>query len=377
MTAPLESRVLMRTVRMLVLATAGHKPAEDDLRRLIAQDETPDTIMADDAVDVTLLDERELLAVKGLRGRLLRALPVPLALAAQAWRRRRDFDVVLSWGERLAFPLAAAMSLTRRPRAGHIAILMWPLSASGPSRLKRLIRRTAVPVLARHGIDRLCVPAPYQRRLVAERWRIPPQRMVAANWPIDTRFWRPLDREADMICSVGREMRDYGTLLEALRPLDIRCHIAAGTGILNDTLTREDARASNVGARSLPAGVTVGPKSAVELRELYARSRIVVVAVLESESDNGITSIAEAMAMGRAVITMKTRGRAEILIDGVNCVLVPVGDPAALRAAIQELWEDPERCARLGAEARARIVAAHGIEQWLSAMRAAAGEPRP
>ncbi len=365
----------MQPVRMLGLATAGDKPSDRELRQLIAEDRLPDVIMADEEVEITSLDDRYLAGLGGLRGRVLRRLPIPVALALEVWPRRGDFDVVLTWGERLAFPVALVMALSRRRRAGHIAILMWPLSTAGSSRLKRLARRAILPVLARRGIDRLCVPAPRQRQLVIERWRIPRERMVAANWPVDTRFWRPSEGVGDLIVSVGREMRDYGTLLAAVDALDLPCHIAAGTGPLNVAFRSDDARASNVGGRALPANVTVSAKSPVQLRELYERARLVVIPILPSESDNGITAIAEAMAMGRAVISTDTAGRAEVLEDNVTCVLVPPSDPLALRTAIRELWDDPQRCAQLGARARRRIVATHGIDQWLSAIRSAARDP--
>jgi hypothetical protein len=123
------------SVRMLVLATAGRKPDDEELRRLIAEDIVPDAILAEDALDATSLDERDLMRIPSLGGRALRCLPTPVALALMVWWRRRDFDVVLSWGERLAFPLAVLISITKRPRMGHIAILMWPFATSSPSRL--------------------------------------------------------------------------------------------------------------------------------------------------------------------------------------------------------------------------------------------------
>jgi glycosyltransferase involved in cell wall biosynthesis len=175
-------------------------------------------------------------------------------------------------------------------------------------------------------------------------------------------------------------MRDYPTLLEALDGLDVPCHIAAGTGARSPVFGTEDQRAGNVGGRALPPGVTVGPKSIAALRELYARSAIVVVPVLPTESDNGVTTVVEAMAMGRAVIATDTAGKADVLQDGVTCLLVPPQDPAALRAAIQELWSDPAKRERLGTAARERVAAARGLDQWIDAMRAAAaelGERRP
>ena len=278
---------------------------------------------------------------------------------------------MLSWGENIAFPVAALMCVMPRRRPGHIAILMVPFHEAGPSSWKRRVKWAVVARLARRGIDQINVPAPLQRQWAGERWKLPAERFVDARWPVDTSFWRPMDEPGDLICAVGREMRDYATLIEALRPLDIRCHIAAGTAVYYGGFGSRDPRATNAGDDSVPATITVGSKSLPELRELYARSRFVVVPVLPSVSDNGISTVMEAMAMGRAVISTETAGRADILQHGVNCLLVPPQDVGALRSAIERLWNEPDLCARLGANARRAVVEAHGLDQWLSHMLAA------
>jgi hypothetical protein len=359
--------------RLLSLAVGGNRPTNDELRRATAEDLRPDPVIAEDSLGGVSIDERALADVLGLRGNVLRALPISLALALLAWRRRDDFDVVLSWGERPAFALALLLALTPRRRMAHLAILMRPCFTGGSSGPKRWIRRAVLPLLARHGMDRLLVPAPRQRQLVTECWRVAPGRFVPAGWSVDTRFWRPLDGPQDMICSVGREMRDYGTLIAALWSLNIPCHIATGS-IHQDSGAADDPDASNIDGQTLPASVTVGHKSPVELRELYRRSRMVVVPIMPSDSDNGVSTIQEAMAMGRAVISTATAGRAEILEDGVNCVLVPELDPDALRAGIERLWNDPELCSRLGANGRQRVRTGYDVEVWIATIRAAAVE---
>jgi glycosyltransferase involved in cell wall biosynthesis len=356
---------------MLIVATAGQQPTNEELRRLAAEDAMPDAMVVQDALGAASLDDRDLAGISGVWGWTLRRLPVQLALALETWRRRREFDVVLSWTERVGFSLAA---LLVRRRVGHIAIFTWPVGASGSSRLKRLVKDVGFPVLARRGIDRLVIPSSRQRELVVERWRYAPERILPAKTAIDTRFWSPREGAGDTVCSVGREMRDYETLIEALRGIDIPCHIASGASTLNPASGSDDPRASNVGGRELPAGVTAGRKSVTELRELYARSRFVVIPLMPTNTDNGAFAVLEAMAMGRPVITTATEGRTEILEDGVNCVLVPPRDVGALRKAIDELWNDPQRCARLGARAREQVVAEHDNEQWLEAIRVAAEE---
>ena len=82
-----------------------------------------------------------------------------------------------------------------------------------------------------------------------------------------------------------------------------------------------------------------------ELRDLYASSRFIVVALYETDFQAGVTTILEAMAMGKAVIASRTRGQRDVIEDGVTGIYVPPGDSAALRKAIVDLLASPERAA--------------------------------
>jgi glycosyltransferase involved in cell wall biosynthesis len=330
--------------RTMVIAGAG-KPDDVELRRRIAADEMPDVVSAEDALGPTIVDDRYFAALPGLRGALLRRLPLLAAQALEVLWRGGSHDAVLTWGDRPAIVVGALLRLRRR-RPAHVAILMWP---SKPK--KAALLRHALP-----GIDRLIVWPPLQRQFVERRLRVPRARFVDARAPVDVAFWRPQDGARDMICSVGQEMRDYGTLVEALRSLDVPCHIAAGSGLLDTRFLEREWR-SNVGARELPPNVTVGRRSHAELRQLYARSRFVVVPLLPSDMDNGITVILEAFAAGRAVICTETAGQTGVLEHGVNCLRVPPRDPLAL-------WNDPEECGRLGAAGRELICSGHGQDHW-------------
>ena len=65
---------------------------------------------------------------------------------------------------------------------------------------------------------------------------------------------------------------------------------------------------------------------------------------------------AEAMAHGRPVVASAVGGLLDLVEDGVTGLLVPPGDVAALRSALERLLADPELRARLGAAARARAL---------------------
>jgi glycosyltransferase involved in cell wall biosynthesis len=179
-------------------------------------------------------------------------------------------------------------------------------------------------------------------------------------------------------------MRDYATLKEALSGTDLRCHIAADTvripgrfRLLND----RRVAIGDIGPRS-GSNLTEGRMSLIDLRSLYARSRFVVVPLLHSDTDNGVTVILEAMAMGKAVICSRTRGQVDVIEEGVTGLYVPVGDAQALRSTILSLWNDPARAQQMGRSARAYVEKNHTLEKFTDTTRSAAeaaleGRPAP
>ena len=126
-------------------------------------------------------------------------------------------------------------------------------------------------------------------------------------------------RAGRLICAAGLELRDYRTLIEAVQGLDVRVVIASGS----PWSTRPDTARGE----PLPDNVEVCTLGFVDLRQLYADSRFVVMPLHDVEFQAGITTILEAMAMGKAVVCSKTRGQTDALVDGVTGIYVPPGDP--------------------------------------------------
>ena len=60
--------------------------------------------------------------------------------------------------------------------------------------------------------------------------------------------------------------------------------------------------------------------------------------------------------MGRPIIASRIGGLIDIVDDGQTGLLVPPGDPQALREAIQGLLDDPERRECMMMVARQRVV---------------------
>jgi glycosyltransferase involved in cell wall biosynthesis len=63
------------------------------------------------------------------------------------------------------------------------------------------------------------------------------------------------------------------------------------------------------------------------------------------------------MAHGRAVVASAVGGLLDLVADGETGVLVPPGDVAALRGALERLLADRDERRRLGLAARARVEA--------------------
>lgn len=73
--------------------------------------------------------------------------------------------------------------------------------------------------------------------------------------------------------------------------------------------------------------------------------------VLPSLSEGLPTVVCEAMNCGRPVVATAVDGTPEIVRDGVTGLLVPPRQPAALADALAAVLDDPDRAARMGAEA--------------------------
>lgn len=80
------------------------------------------------------------------------------------------------------------------------------------------------------------------------------------------------------------------------------------------------------------------------------------VFVLPSHREGMPRSIIEAMMAGLPVVATDIRGSREEVVAGKTGLLVPVGDPAALRAALDRLIANPALRAAMGAAGRARAL---------------------
>ena len=148
-----------------------------------------------------------------------------------------------------------------------------------------------------------------------------------------------------IVLTVGRlaQQKGYETLLDAARgswPGETPLFAVAGEGPLRGELQRR------IEAEALPV-VLLGNRD--DVPDLLAAATVVVWA---SRWEGQPLSLSEALMVGRPVIATAVGGVPD-LVAGAG-ILVPYGDAAALRAAVQEVVGDDVEAARLAAAAARR-----------------------
>ena len=303
--------------------------------------------------DSTLLGANHL-AGHGIDARVYDALltrrPLPAPVDRLAWNLRElTLPFELGRTDVLFTPMANLAPLGARARRLPTVVVNYGLN---------LIRRRATP-RRRALLDRslrasarvICLGESQQAELLADGF--PPELLDVMLVPIDERFFTPREEAATehVVLTVGKDLsRDYRTFLAACGDLDARLELVVHPRNLESLVSPRNARVQRV--------------SSIDLRSLYAEAACVVVpqradTYAYGSEGGGLTALLEAMAMGRAVVATERAILRDYVDDGVEALLVPPEDPAAMRAAIERVLGDPELARSLGAAGRARVERAH------------------
>jgi glycosyltransferase involved in cell wall biosynthesis len=311
-------------------------------------------------------------------GRLLaRFASMPVAQAWQAFRRRNDFDAILTDGEHIGIPLALLLKLARA-QMPHVTI---------GHRVTAGKKRFFFRWLKVHShISKIALHARAQFEQAQTDLGIPASRLELMPYQVDTDFWHPLaEPEERLLSSAGLEFRDYPTLMAAVDGVDAQLVIGAASHWSKRRNTAQGVRQ--------PDNVTVSSFDYPALRQLYARSAVVVVPLDEIDFQAGVTTILEAMAMAKPVIVTHTLGQTDVVQDRRRLTrgepprrrphsllgelaeaagqpleqtgfYVPPLDPVALRRAIVFLLDHPEERARLGQAGRRVVEQFTTVDQY-------------
>lgn len=206
---------------------------------------------------------------------------------------------------------------------------------------------------------------------------LPADKTVAIPNGIDlARFPEPAgEREAGLVMSARfARQKDHTTLLHALALLGSKHGLRprlklAGLGPLRERMQALAAR----------LGVDAQVEFLGHHGDVPGLLRSQAIFVLSTHFEGMPLALVEAMAAGCACVASDVVGVRGVIDNGVTGLLVPEADASAMADALARMLNDPALAARLGAAARARAVAEHGLPLMLQryeALLMAAVQPR-
>ena len=271
-----------------------------------------------------------------------------VALAWLAFRRGGSFYFVTA--ENTAIPLALLLRLRRRATLTFIG-----------HRITTPSKRRAICALGLFSqrMAMLCYSR-QQERFAAEVFHAPPEKVRRIHFQVDENFFTPAENPGPGhgVVSVGRELRDYPTLFQALENTGIPVTVCASSPW--------SKRADQTTNRALPENVTLRKGlSSVELRELYRNAAVVVVPLMNVDWPAGVTSLFEAQACGRPVVISASEGILDSLDPG-TAVTVPCGDARALREAVLRLISHPAEALAIAKAGRESVLRERTLDQFVA-----------
>jgi hypothetical protein len=218
---------------------------------------------------------------------------------------------------------AALIARMRRPPRLIMTDATWKRGSSLPDRLV-----CAAGMRAMYGPHMtFCVLSSWELERFPQTWGVPAAQVRFTPYCF-TIPEHELDLPVAEDCGVfagGNSLRDYTPLLDAAPDIEARVTIAS-QGL--------DGRAN------ASANVSVGEVSPERFAELNRRAAVVVVA-LSSSSDRsaGQQTYLNAMALGKPVVVTDAPGVRDYVEDRKTGLIVPLGDPTAMSAALRWLLD--------------------------------------
>jgi len=161
------------------------------------------------------------------------------------------------------------------------------------------------------------------------------------------------------IGSVGRlvELKGQRLVLEAIAALPPDQRARVEMHLFGDGPERD--RLADHALVSLSDVAVVFHGTVLDRESIYAAIDVLAVG---SRTEGQSMAIMEAMARGVPVIATNVGGNAQLVRDGETGVLVPPGDPTAIRDAIARMLADPDLVIQFGHASHALIGANHSID---------------
>ncbi len=331
--------------RRYVLVTAD---VDAVMNRLKGEAQSPrqDFVELARALDAEILSFSDVTRSSLMTRLVARLAGAAVALAWLGFTRRGSFYFVTA--ENTALPLAMLLKFRK---GATLVFIGHRLTTPQKSRMITMLGLSAA-------IGAILCYSRQQERFI-RGIGLPAQKVRRIAFQVDERFFTPGETrvQGSGVVSVGRELRDYPTLFDAM----------AGTGVPVTVVASSpwSKRGDRTKERRIPENVTLRKGlSSEELRDLYRNAAVVVVPLMNVDWPAGVTSLFEAQACGRPVVISASEGILDSLDPGA-AVTVPCGDAAALRGAVLHLIGAPDEAEAVGAEGLKSVLKARTLDQFV------------
>lgn len=171
-----------------------------------------------------------------------------------------------------------------------------------------------------------------------------PDRLLAMTYGVSDDFYTPIEGRRDIdVLAVGQDSgRDYATLFRAVAGTELRVTLVC--------------KPENLVGLQIPDEVDLmGTVSLPQYRALLRRAKVVAVPTKDFLYPTGTSVSLEASACACCVVVTGTRAMRDYFIDGLNGLLVDVGDVEGWRTALRRALADASLRTAVGARARAKV----------------------
>jgi glycosyltransferase involved in cell wall biosynthesis len=210
---------------------------------------------------------------------------------------------------------------------------------------------------------RVVVPSQALATFAIECVRLPPSAVDVVPNGIDVERFAPPPSRADTArtavwLGLMSPVKRLDVLLDALAAVPALRLRLAGTGP-EQAIIEQSVLARGLGGRVEILGGVADPVPILAMSNLF---------VLPSAAENCPLALLQAMACEVPVVASRVGGIPEIVRDGVEGLLVPPGDPAALAWALRRLLADPACALRMGQRARVRVCERFTLRQCVDGL---------
>lgn len=197
--------------------------------------------------------------------------------------------------------------------------------------------------------DFIAIPSQYVKRTFLEKG-VPESKLIHVPYGVNLEHFRPIPKQDDVFrvifCGQINLRKGVHYLLQAFAELRL-----PHTELWLIGSVKEEIKPF-LSKYAAPNIILKGHFSEMDLHKYYSQGSIFCLSSIEE----GLAMVqAQAMACGLPVICTTNTGGEDIVRNGQDGFIIPIRDVEALKEKIQHLYENRDRCKKMGASALERV----------------------